>query len=125
MNATTHVNSELQSIIKKYADLDMFEGYEIISPDSPGPSGDTPFHMVAFDGDVESAKIMLPYVSDINVSGDLGNSPLHYAVMRRNPEMARFLISNGADVAKKNDYGDTPTDYMESEEEFRGFLDNK
>ena len=125
MSATTPANSELQSVIKKYADLDMFAGYEIVSPDSPGPDGDTPFHMAAFDGDIEAAKIMLPYVSNIDSSGDLGNSPLHYAVMHHHPEMARFLILNGADVAKKNDYGDTPIDYMEGEDEFSNFFDVK
>ena len=101
MSAKTPVNSALQSIIKRYADLDMFDGYEIVSPDSVGPDGDTPFHMAAFDGDIEAVKIMLPYVSNIDAGGDLGNSPLHYAIMHHQPEMARFLILNGADIAKK------------------------
>jgi ankyrin repeat protein len=120
MNAD--VQSDLQSILRKYAEMDMFSGYDIVSPESPGPDGDTPFHMIAYDGDVEAAKIMLPYISDINFGGDIGNSPLHYAVLNDKFEMARFLILNGADRMKKNDYGDTSVDFMEGKDEFHDFL---
>ena len=115
-------NSALKLIMEKYASLDMFEGYDIRSPESPGQDGDSPFHMVAYDGDISAAKLMLPYISNINFGGDNGNSPLHYAVMHKKPEMARFLISNGADVTAKNDYGDTPIEYMEDDEVFRVVL---
>lgn len=122
MNAEKTVNSELKLILNKYAKLDMFEGYDIRSPDSPGPDGDTPFHMAAYDGDIVATELMLPYISDINFGGDIGNSPLHYAVMNKKPEMAKFLISKGADVTKENDYGDTPIEDMESKEVFRELL---
>jgi ankyrin repeat protein len=123
MSVPTNASDELTSLIKKYAALDMFAGYDIVAPDSPGPSGDTPFHMVAFDGDVAAARVMLPYISDIDLCGDLGNSPLHYAVMQGNVEIANFLLQHGANVRKANEYGDTPIDYMEGNDGFKAFLD--
>ena len=122
MNAESNANSDLKLIMEKYANLSMFEGYDIQFPDSPGPDGDTPFHMVAYDGDVAAAELMLPYIPDINFGGDIGNSPLHYAVTNKKLEMARFLILKGADVTKKNDYGDTPIEDMQDSEIFRELL---
>ncbi len=118
MIVKNRANSEVDLILGKYAALDMFAGYEIRTPTSPGPDGDTPFHMVAYDGDIEAAKTMLSYVDNINLAGDIGNSPLHYAVLNNKPEMAEFLISNGADVMLKNEYGDTPIDFMDGNEAF-------
>lgn len=117
-----HANDELENTLKKYAELDMFEGYQITSPTSPGPDGDTPFHIAAYDGDIEGVKIMLPYVSDINLKGDIGNTPLHYAISRRQLPMVEMLISKGADLNQGNDYGDTPLSYMEGDELFLQIL---
>ena len=101
MNVKNRAKNELDRILKKYADLDMFFGYEIREPTSPGPDGDTPFHIAAYDGDVEAAKTMLPHVSNIDLPGDLGNSPLHYAILNNKPEMAEFLITSGANAWQK------------------------
>lgn len=124
MNVKNRAKSELDEILRKYAALDMFAGYEIHTPTSHGPDGDTPFHMVAYDGDIEAAKTMLPHVEDINLPGDIGNSPLHYAVLNNKPEMAAFLILNGANVSQKNEYGDTPIDFMDENEAFAKFRRN-
>lgn len=121
MNAATHVNKDLNTILKKYAALDMFADCEIVSPESRGSDGDTPFHMAAYDGDIDAVRVMLPWVANIDVEGDIGNSPLHYAVLNNKPDMARFLIRHGADCGKKNDYGDTPRDFMEGKESFQNF----
>ncbi|WP_028104810.1 ankyrin repeat domain-containing protein [Pseudoduganella violaceinigra] len=86
-------SDELTALVSRYAALDMFSGYTINAPDSPRLDGDTPFHMVAFDGDIEAAKIMLPYVADINASGDFGCSPLLYAVMKS--KLFPFVVSRG------------------------------
>jgi hypothetical protein len=110
--------SALLDIVKKYAGLDMFEGYDIRTPVSPGPDGDTPFHMAVYDGDIDAVKTMLPYVADINLAGDIGNTALHYAVSNKQIDMAQFLIATGADLRRKNEYGDTPLDYMEGSELF-------
>lgn len=108
-----HAKRTLNAILKYYADLDMFAGYDIQTPVSLGPAGDTPFHMVAYDGDVEAAKLMLPFVHDLDMAGDNGYSPLHYAVSHNQLAMADFLIAAGADPTRKNDYGDTPIDLMD------------
>jgi ankyrin repeat protein len=117
-----HVKDDLQEILRKYASLDMFEGYEINSPISPGPDGDTPFHIAAYDGNVDAVNVMLPYVNDINLPGDIGNTPLHYAVSGRHLDMVEFLIFNGADFNRGNDYGDTPIDYMSEDKLFSNIL---
>jgi hypothetical protein len=112
LNAQKPASEALRLILEKYAQLAMFEGCNIHTPESRDPAGDTPFHMVAYDGDVEAAKIMLPYVSNINFAGDNGDSPLHYAVMNQKLEMAKFLIENGANPRQENDFGDTPIETM-------------
>ena len=122
MNAEINANNELKLVLEKYAKLDMFQGYEITSPLSAGPDGDTPFHMAAFDGDLDAVKLMLPFVKNINLGGDNGNSPLHYAVMHKQPAMAKYLMSNGASPEQKNDYGDTPAEYMVGDEIFSDLL---
>jgi hypothetical protein len=119
-----HANDELENVVKRYAALDMFEGYQICSPTSPGPDGDTPFHIAAYDGDIDGLKTMLPYVSDINLRGDIGNTPLHYAISNQQLTTAETLISFGANVNVGNDYGDTPIDYMEGDEMFSQVLAN-
>jgi len=113
--------TELQAVLTKYAERDLFDDCHVVSPETKGPDGDSPFHIAAYDGDIEAAKVMLPYISDIDFGGDIGNSPLHYAVLNNKPKMARFLLLHGADLGKENDYGDTPVDYMEGIEVFRGF----
>jgi ankyrin repeat protein len=113
-----HANKQLESVLNKYASLDMFEGCLISSPTSSNEDGDTPFHIAAYDGDMEGMAIMLPYICDINIKGDIGNTALHYAISNRQLEMVKALISYGANINQGNDYGDTPMDYMKDEEEF-------
>lgn len=119
-----HVNDELERTLRKYAELDMFEGYRITAPTSPGPDGDTPFHIAAYDGDVEGVKLMIPYIKNINLKGDIGNTPLHYAISGRHLPMVELLICNGADLSQGNDYGDTPLSYMEGDHMFLQILAN-
>jgi ankyrin repeat protein len=119
-----HASGKLERVLRKYAALDMFEGYEITSPTSLGPDGDTPFHIAAYDGDIDGVKIMLPYIGDVNLKGDIGNTPLHYAISNRKLPMVELLISNGAKIDLGNDYGDTPLEYMEGDETFADFLAN-
>ena len=113
---------KLEDVLRKYASLDMFEGYSITSPTSSGPDGDTPFHMAAYDGDLEAVRTMIPYVPDVNMQGDIGNTPLHYAVSNRQLAMAEELLAYGADPTKGNDYGDTPLEYMANEPMFAQLL---
>ncbi|WP_211441832.1 ankyrin repeat domain-containing protein [Collimonas humicola] len=113
-----HANDNLENILRKYAALGMFEDCSITSPTSPGPDGDTPFHIAAYDGDIDVVKIMLPFVSDMNLKGDIGNTPLHYAISGRQLPMVEMLICSGANLSQGNDYGVTPFSYMEGDELF-------
>ena len=85
-------------------------------------SHDTPFHIAAYDGDIDAVKIMLPYVNDMNLKGDIGNTPLHYAISSRQLPMVEMLIYSGANLGQGNDYGDTPLSYMEGDELFSQVL---
>ena len=100
----------------------MFEGYELTVPESPGMDGDTTLHAVAYGGEIEWLKELLPYVSDVDVRGDIGNTPLHSAATFSRVEMAELLIQHGADIHAVNDYGDSPLDMMRSEPEFHDLL---
>ncbi len=113
MNKPT--NCELEQVLKYYADLCMFDGYTISSPDSRGPADDTPFHMAAYDGDVKVIQVMLPYLDDINLRGDNGYTPLHYAISTRQLAAVEALIANSACLYQTNDYGDTAIDLMQDE----------
>ena len=108
----------LQLLLSQFRDTAMFEGYEITSPESHGNGGDTPLHVVALDGDIDLLNKMMPFVKDIDVSGDCGYTPLHYAVIWMRPEIAKILIKHGADPTRKNDYGDSPLMCMKGKSEF-------
>lgn len=102
----------LNEVLRRYASLAMFEDFPIDSPTSPGMDGDTPFHMAAFDGDVEALRLMIPYVSDLNFPGGIGNAALHYSVMNGKLDATTMLIASGANLDAENDYGDTPRKLM-------------
>lgn len=118
-----HANSQLEVVLRKYAALDMFEGCEITTPMSSNADGDTPFHIAAYDGDIQALETMLPYVKDIDLKGDIGNTPLHYAISNKQLPMAKLLIKYGASLYLGNDYGDTPMEYMENDETFSSLIE--
>lgn len=99
---------KLHTLLSNYRDMAMFEGYEVVIPESHGMDGDTPLHIIALDGDVDMLEKILPFVKEIDVMGDCGNTPLHYAVNWGHAQIAKILIENGADPFRQNDYGDTP-----------------
>ena len=103
-------SSDLHSFLARYANLAMFDGVRVVSPDSANSEGDTPFHMAAFDDDVEALRAMIPHIKEVNLAGAIGNTPLHYALMNGSKSAAHFLLEHGADATRENDYGDTPAE---------------
>lgn len=114
----TPSSSELRSILAAFKEVPGFEDIELDKPESPRADGDTPLHVVAINGWVDVLRKLLPFVTEINVPGDIGYTPLHCAVIFGNLEVAALLLENGADIKRPNEYGDTPLGSMESEPKF-------
>lgn len=100
----------------------MFEDYEVVVPESHGMSEDTPLHVAASSADIRFLTSLLPFVSNVDVRGDIGNTPLHEAAPSGREAAARLLIARGAALDVLNDYDESPLDYMRSREEFAGML---
>lgn len=104
--------SDIDSVLKKYASMPIFEFTQIDSPESGDLAGDTPFHCAAFCGELADLEVMLPYVKDIDVPGDIGNTALHYAAMGKHKNVIDFLLKNGANINIENEWGETAKEYI-------------
>jgi ankyrin repeat protein len=111
MNADKNLY-ELDQALLPFKKMAMFESVDLVSPESHSPDGDTPLHAAAMEGRVDWITSLLPFVSDIDVRGDLGNTPLHCAVLWGHVEVVRLLLKYGANIHTQNDYGDTPAEIM-------------
>jgi hypothetical protein len=114
--------SQLQLVLAYFKGMAMFEDCELTCPESHATDGDTPLHIAAFDGRFDLLSIMLPFVQNIDVPGDLGNTPLHYTVLKNHVEVARFLLNRGADINRGNDYDDTPLELMKENPAFEAIV---
>lgn len=108
----TAINGCLDGLLQTFRRMAIFEGYIVDSPESPGMDGDTPLHVAAFDNDVRTLEMLMPFVKDIDVRGGLGYTPLHSAISRGCLESADFLVSKGASLAVRDDYDETPLQMM-------------
>lgn len=111
MNADKNL-SELDQALLPFKGMAMFESVDLVSPESHSLDGDTPLHAAAMEGRGDWITSLLPFVSDIDVKGDLGNTPLHCAVLWGHVEVVRLLLKCGANIRAQNDYGDTPEEMM-------------
>lgn len=110
-------------LLKKYQEMAMFEGVELIAFDQQGRfDEDTPLHVACFYGAVEDVKQMLNEGVKINIGGDIGNTPLHSAVVGGHVDVVKLLIASGADPELENDYGDKPIDMINSNADIIGPL---
>lgn len=103
---------ELAQALFPFTEMAEFEGLSLTRPESTGPDGDTPLHVAAFLGRIDWLEALFPYVTNLDVPGDIGNSPLHCALVAKKRECVRFLIDHGANIDLENDYGDTPRKLM-------------
>ncbi len=65
----------------------------------------TPLIISAANGDLDSAKYLVSYRSNINAKNKFGMTPLLYAVKDKHWEMADYLMNNGAKINISNIYG--------------------
>jgi ankyrin repeat protein len=76
-------------------------------PDELDENGDSMLHVVARQGDLSMAKMLIAAGADVNIRNPTGATPLHYAAAGRT-ELASLLLTGGADVSARANNGDTP-----------------
>jgi ankyrin repeat protein len=70
-------------------------------------AGETPFHYLIVESDVERATQLLDWGADINTQDDFGATPLIHAVMLGQLDVAKWLVQRGASWDSKNVNGET------------------
>src|SRR6266568_889899 len=96
------MNTQLDSVLAKirHAELVQFSNVRLDGPSVRSPlSGETPLHIVAIWGDVDSARVLLDAGAEIDAKGEEECTPLHEAIIQGHVETARFLVLRGADSA--------------------------
>jgi ankyrin repeat protein len=81
-------------------------------PESHGIDDDTPLHVAAFNNDVELLKGLMPFVTNIDVLGDIGLTPMANAVINEGFEAVVYLLSCGADPMILDEVGDSVLEIM-------------
>ncbi|KAH6975561.1 ankyrin repeat-containing domain protein [Ilyonectria destructans] len=79
------------------------------NPKATIPKGQTPLHIAALDGKMESARTLLGWGADVDAAyeGD-GQTPLHVAAARGGVDMVGLLVTTGgADFGRQTGEGDT------------------
>ena len=71
----------------------------------------TLLHEVAYQGNLEIAKILLDYDVDLTAKDKYDRTPLHLAIQGSQKEMSALLLSRGADINAKAEGGKTPLHY--------------
>ncbi|WP_313418911.1 ankyrin repeat domain-containing protein [Stenotrophomonas sp.] len=105
-------DQRLKETLSKFADEYTFEGYILTAPESPGVCGDTPLHVAAMKNKVDLLSEMMPYVTNVDVAGDMNLTPMAAAAMFGNVEAAGYLLSCGADPFIRDEFGDLVLDKM-------------
>jgi len=99
----------LAKVFQKIRDaaLPSFMGLELTDPNVRTRGfGETPLHIVAIWGDVDSANVLLDEGALIDVPGEEGCTALHEATLQGHAEMVRLLLRRGADKKLKSNFGD-------------------
>ena len=115
MNAN---DEKLKGILAKFAEEYTFEGYDLVSPETHGVCDDTPLHSAAAGNEVELLRDLMPYVTNIDVIGDIGLTPLAAAALHGNVDAVEYLLSCGADPFIKSEDGRSALDFMRANPEF-------
>lgn len=87
--------------------------------------GDTPLHIAATVGSVDSIQALLEFKADANFRNPKEETPLHQAVDNFNLQAAQLLVSGGAEVSARDWYGRTPLFLTVYRSNTAGGLDNR
>lgn len=79
-------------------------------PNAQKDDGHAPIHDAAFNGDLETARLLLERGAFVNQPDHHVPPwrPIHSAMGGGNADLVRYLVRSGAFVDCENDYGDTP-----------------
>jgi ankyrin repeat protein len=101
------MNPDLKKVLAKIRDAQLIEftDVELNGPNVRGLFGETPLHVVAIWGDVESARILLDAGAEVDVNGEYDHTALQEAIGQGHLEMVKLLVSHGADLKRKNSFG--------------------
>jgi len=72
--------------------------------------GETPLHIAAYEGSIETVKILLEHGASINEGDDLGFTPLYFAIQQEKTDTVQYLLDHGADIYHPTDMDDYPED---------------
>ena len=72
------------------------DGQAVIEINTRNSEGDTPLHVFAWRGDVDSARVLIEAGADINAQGDFGETPLHVAIRLQQESLIILLLAAGA-----------------------------
>ncbi|EMI48222.1 hypothetical protein C405_17813 [Stenotrophomonas maltophilia AU12-09] len=109
MNIMDPVLSELLSRLGVGTD---FGDAALTCPETRGAYEDTPLHVVAYYNDVALLSALMPFVTNIDVRGDLDLTPLTSAVAHGSVVAAAYLLWCGADSHAWNELDRTPLEMM-------------
>ena len=79
-------------------------------------AGETPFHYLVVESDIERATKLLDWGADINTQDGFGATPLCHAVMLGKLNMVKWLVQHGASLEPKNVNDETVLVYATSNE---------
>ena len=82
-------------------------GRRAITIATRSPDGDTPLHIVAWQQDIEGAKVLVAAGADVNSVGDMGFTPLHVAVSQNDLSLVALLLDAGARADLSSEFGKT------------------
>ena len=87
-------------------------------PNSKDFSGNTPLFIAIYKEDLETARLLLDWGADINLSDRRKITVLHKAVLYNcNINTINFLLENGADINRRDGVGLPPIYYSASEDD--------
>lgn len=119
-----NVNDEnLRRVLASFSDEYTFEGFELTAPESHGVCGDTPLHSAAFGNNVDMLKKLMPYVTNIDVAGDLGLTPMGSAALHGSVEAVEYLLACGANPFVRDEDGATVVELMRIRPGFESLIE--
>merc|ERR1711988_1078159 len=70
--------------------------------------GYSPLHLVAANGNINVARLLMGAKADVNMEDFAGQTPLHVAAECDEAALVAILIEEGGDLAKEDLSGDNP-----------------
>jgi ankyrin repeat protein len=109
MNKSASPEERLRVVLTAAAE-NMFPAEEeipLIEVSARASDGDTPLHVFAWRGDVESSAVLIDAGAPVDAQGDMGETPLHVALRKENEALVALLMKAGANVDLRSEFDET------------------